>query len=102
MTHLVTFFVVLAVVFSVEGWSFGELKNAISQNGERSKRATNCNDAYRETQSPRYEQCLGYVSNDQLTNQQLDTFCHENCIFILGRVFHDIYIYCNEEVSSLC
>ena len=94
-----TFLVVLAIVFSVEGWNFGELKNAISQSGKRSKRASNCNGAYRETQNPRYEQCLEYLSDDQLTNQQLDTFCHENCILILGRVFHDIYIYCHDEVS---
>ena len=100
MTRLVALLVLLGIVISVDAWSFRDLRNTISRSGEKSKRATNCNDAYRETQSPRYEQCLQYLSSDELTDQQLDTFCLQHCIPILGRVFHDIYTYCNEEVRT--
>ena len=67
--------------------------------------ATNCEQAYEETELPEFEECLSYLNiddNEEYSPQQLDLFCNErHCPGILGPVFRDIAIFCNEnEVSA--
>ena len=102
MTRLVALLVLLVLVFSVDAWSFRYLKNALSRSSERSKRVTDCNEAYRELQNPRVEQCTDYLSESEISDNQLNRFCgSQHCVSILKRVFNDIYVYCNDQVSEL-
>ena len=111
-TLLVTYF----VDAHVNGWSIKEIsllskkfkvnnRDQVESLGVRQIRdATNCEEAYVETESPVFEECLEFLSLDseEYSPQQLDLFCNErHCPGILRPVFRDIAILCHEsEVSA--
>ena len=86
---------------------YAELNSAKQPLKDRQIRAaTNCEEAYQETLTPNFEECLNYLSVDdgeEYSQQQLDSFCNElHCPRIIGPVYRDIAILCNENVSPSC
>jgi len=59
----------------------------------RKRQSYECIKAYQESQSPRVEQCLPYLSDegDYSSNAQVGAFCRLGCDTLLRQLFTDLY-----------
>ena len=68
----------------------------------RRQSSTNCTNAIEEFQSQRFQNCfntLDKLSDQDLTNEDLDVYCERDCTSLILKVLFDLGTYCADSGS---